>query len=290
MEIQAYAKINLSLDVTGRRPDGYHLVRMIMQSISLHDTLFLERSVRPGIRLQVEGNDSIPCGPENLVWRAAEAMISRCRIPDGVDIRLVKRIPSAAGLAGGSTDAAAGFRGLNELWRAGLSAEELCAMGLTLGADIPFCIRGGTMLSEGIGEVLTELPPLPDCRIVLAKPAFDVPTGGVYRALDALADYPHPDIDGQIRALAKGSLEETAAAMGNVLELVTVPAHPEIAALKEILSGTGAAGVMMSGSGPTVFGLYLREEDAQRTCRILKEKNGTADVFAAVPVRWEVIA
>ncbi len=280
--VKGHAKINLGLDVTGLREDGYHLVRMIMQSVDVCDTITLTKKPEAGISLSLNV-PGLAADSTNLAWRAAELLMQEFSVAEGIDIRLEKRIPMAAGLAGGSADAAAVLRGVNELFSLGLTKEELCARAVRLGADIPFCVMEGTMLSEGIGEILTELPPMPACTILLAKPGIDVPTGGVYRALDALSGYAHPDISGQIRALEAGDLDDLAAKMGNVLELVTVRDHPVIARIREIMMEQGAVGAMMSGSGPTVFGLFAQDEDAQRACSILETEGLASDLFLTVP-------
>ena len=249
-----YAKINLALDVTGVRDNGYHDVRMIMQSVDLHDTLKLTRTETPGITLSV-GSASLPTGPGNLVYDAAKLMFDRYGLEGGVSITLDKRIPMSAGLAGGSSDAAATLRGINRLFELGLSSEELCNLGVTLGADIPYCIIGGTALAEGIGEIITPLPAMPACRILLVKPPAGVSTGFVYKNLnmDALD---HPDVDGMIDAIKRGSYVGVTSRMGNVLESVTLAHCPEIATIKTQMQTLGADGVLMSGSGPTVYGIF----------------------------------
>lgn len=255
-----YAKINLALDVTGVRDNGYHDVRMIMQSVDLHDTLKLTRTETPEITLSV-GSASLPTGPGNLVYDAAKLMFDRYGLEGGVSITLDKRIPMSAGLAGGSSDAAATLRGINRLFELGLSSEELCNLGVTLGADIPYCIIGGTALAEGIGEIITPLPAMPACRILLVKPPAGVSTGFVYKNLnmDALD---HPDVDGMIDAIKRGSYVGVTSRMGNVLESVTLAHCPEIATIKTQMQTLGADGVLMSGSGPTVYGIFPTKEAA----------------------------
>ena len=259
----AYAKINLALDVTGRREDGYHLVRMIMQEIGLFDTLTF-RAIPDGrgeIRLQVGGAD-LSQGEDNLICRAVRVMQEKLAVKDSFDIDLVKRIPIAAGLAGGSTDAAAAFLALRDLYAPDMTDEALQALALPLGADIPYCIAGGTRLSEGIGEKLTALPSLPAWPLILIKPSVGVNTGQVYRALDALDHYDHPDVDGMIRAIGQKDLMGTAALCGNVLELVTGPMVPRIGEVEAFFMKEGALTARMSGSGPSVFALYEKKERA----------------------------
>ena len=259
----AYAKINLALDVTGRREDGYHLVRMIMQEIGLYDTLTF-RAIPDGkrqIRLRV-GESDLSAGEDNLICRAVRVMQKTLELQDSFDIDLVKRIPIAAGLAGGSTDAAAAFLALRDLYAPEMSDEELQDLALPLGADIPYCIAGGTRLSEGIGEKLTPLPSLPAWPLILVKPSVGVNTGQVYRALDALEGYDHPDVEGMIRAIERKDLKTTAALCDNVLELVTGPMVPRIGAVEAFFLKEGALTARMSGSGPSVFALYENKEKA----------------------------
>ena len=269
MKIEAHAKINLGLDVTGRREDGYHLVRMIMQELELHDTLWLEKSREPGVQL-ISDEPALGADRSNLIVRAAELLLGLYMPEEGVRIRLEKRIPLAAGLAGGSADAAAALRGINELFELNLDDAELCRLGVQLGADVPYCIMGGTALSEGIGEVLTILPTLPSCYIVLGKPEEGMSTAEAYHLLDAQKEIRHPDIDGQIRALKREDLAGVAERVGNVLEPVTAARQPEVDAIRRQLMEAGAAGACMSGSGPTVFGIFTEAEKAQRACSVLK--------------------
>ncbi len=258
---KAYAKINIGLDVLRRRSDGYHEVRMIMQTVDLCDDLLFEKTQQPGIVLKTN-NDELPVNGDNLICKAAALLFRERGIKEGVKITLTKRIPIAAGMAGGSSDAAATMRGLNELFDMGYSMRELQALGVTLGADIPYCLVGGTMLSEGIGEILTPLPAPPVCHLVVAKPDINVSTGFVYGNLHADTLTEHPDIDGMIAALKTGSLQGITDRLGNVLETVTVKEYPVIEELKELLRRKGAANALMSGSGPTVFGIFVNREEA----------------------------
>ncbi|MGN0363817.1 MAG: 4-(cytidine 5'-diphospho)-2-C-methyl-D-erythritol kinase [Bilifractor sp.] len=282
MKVTARAKINLSLDVTGRRPDGYHLVRMVMQTVDVCDTLILEKKETEGIELYCD-TPEIPTDSRNLAWKAADLLMREFHIAEGIRITLQKRIPSAAGLAGGSADAAAVLRGMNRLFALGLSGEALCSRAVHLGADVPYCVMGGTVLSEGIGEVLTKLPPLPDCYIVLAKPEDAVSTKQVYTDLDRLPAFHHPDVDGQVQAIRAGDLKGAVLRMENVLELVTVPEHPATAALLQIIRESGAAGARMSGSGPSVFGIFFKEEDARRAYSELEKCPLAKDIFLTRP-------
>lgn len=275
---KAYAKINLGLDVLGRRPDGYHEVKMIMQTVDLCDDLTLERRGEPGIRLLIEGAD-LPADDTNLAYRAAALLTEERGIREGVLITLKKRIPIAAGMAGGSSDAAAVMRGMNALFDLGYSMEGLKELGVKLGADIPYCIAGGTMLSEGIGEILTPLSPPPPCHLVVAKPDIDVSTAFVYGHLQADRLAFHPDIDGMAAALLAGDLKGVTDRMGNVLETVTVEAYPVIDRLKKRMCEGGAENALMSGSGPTVFGICRDEETARRIASSIEAEKLAGAVF-----------
>ena len=264
MRLYANAKINLSLDVTGRRPDGYHEVSMIMQSVDLSDILDIEKNSGDLIILTCDNND-LACDGSNLIIRAAKALQDYVGAHDGLKIHLSKRIPMAAGIAGGSADAAAALVGVNNLCGYSLSIPELQKIGAGIGADIPFCIQGGTCRAEGIGEILTKISPMPDCHIVLIKPPFDVSTKYVYEHLDALdlATLDHPNTDAMQNFITDGDVLKVAANIGNILESVTVAGYPEISDIKNSLSAFGADGVLMSGSGPTVYGIFADEEKAK---------------------------
>ena len=270
MRLQAFAKINLGLDVLGKREDGYHEVRMIMQTIRMYDQLDMRKSVEPGIHLTTN-KKYIPVDENNLVWRAAKLMMDTCGIMEGVSIHLHKVIPVAAGMAGGSSDAAATLVGMNRLFHCGLSKEKLMELGVQIGADVPYCVLRGTALAEGIGEKLTVLPPMPDCWILIGKPGISVSTKYVYTTLDLNTDTVHPDIDGMKKALEDGNLYGITERMGNVLQDVTIPAYPEVERIKEQMKALGAVNAMMSGSGPTVFGIFDNEEKAQKACQKLRE-------------------
>lgn len=253
--INAPAKINIGLDVLRRREDGYHEVKMIMQSIRLFDKLTLTKTRRPGIQLTTNLH-FLPVNEDNLVYRSAKLLMDEFHIEGGLNIHLEKRIPVAAGLAGGSTDAASCMLAINRLYNLELSKRQLMRRGVKLGADIPYCILKGTALSEGIGEKLTTIPKMPDCAILIAKPGIHVSTRFVYSNLVLDKDTVHPDIDQMIEAMREKDLYELCSLMGNILETVTIPAHPEIAVIKECMKEHGAIGSLMSGSGPTVFGIF----------------------------------
>ena len=282
MRLEAFAKINLGLDVLGKREDGYHEVRMIMQTIRMYDQLDMRKSVEPGIHLTTN-KKYIPVDENNLVWRAAKLMMDTCGIIEGVSIPMQKVIPVSGGIAVGSSDAAATLVGMNRLFHCGLSKEKLMELGVQIGADVPYCVLRGTALAEGIGEKLTVLPPMPDCWILIGKPGISVSTKYVYTTLDLNTDTVHPDIDGMKKALEDGNLYGITERMGNVLQDVTIPAYPEVERIKEQMKTLGAVNAMMSGSGPTVFGIFDNEEKAQEACQKLRESGSCQQVFLTVP-------
>lgn len=276
MELKAYAKINLGLDVIRRRADGYHEVRMIMQQIGIYDELSVVKSSTPGIRISTNLSD-LPTDKDNLVYKSAKLMFDEFGIEDGIDITLTKNIPVAAGLAGGSTDAAATFIAINELWGLGLDTDELMKRGVKIGADVPYCILGGTAISEGIGEVLTPISSCPDCHVVIAKPPVGVSTKYVYQNLK-IDEISHPNIDAIIDGINNGSLKNISDNLGNVLESVTIPLHPVISDIKDMMNGCGAVGSLMSGSGPTVFGLFDNEAKAKECVEVIRDSKVAKDL------------
>ena len=276
---KAYAKINLGLDVLRRRENGYHDLRMIMQTVDLYDVITMEKTKEEGIRL-TSNVPGLACDESNLICKVAKLMTETCSLSDGFIFHLEKNIPMAAGMAGGSTDAAAVFHGINELCDLKLSKEELCGLGVKIGADVPYCIMGGTYLAEGIGEILTPLPSFPETPMVVLKPAFDVSTRYVYENLHANELKEHPDIDGQIRALKEGDVHLLAELMGNVLQNVTIEKYPQIREIKERMLQLGSFGSMMSGSGPSVFGLFDTAEKAGEAAKILAGEYPDAFVCA----------
>ncbi|BAL83603.1 putative 4-diphosphocytidyl-2-C-methyl-D-erythritol kinase [Selenomonas ruminantium subsp. lactilytica TAM6421] len=274
--VEANAKINLTLDILGKREDGFHEVSMVMQSIGLHDTLSLEK-IEAGIELTI----NVPwlkADEKNLAWRAAALMQEEFKLAGGVRIELIKRIPVAAGLAGGSADAAAVLKGMNELYDLGLSQKKLCELGAQLGSDIPFCIMGGTMLATGRGEVLTRLADMPETWVVLAKPRISVSTAWAYQNYDEQGAEAHPDNEAIQRAIAHKNRKAVAGLLCNVLESVTIKKYDVIAAYKEMMLENGAMASMMSGSGPTVFGLARSREQAEAIANVLRRETN-ADVF-----------
>lgn len=283
MKYKALAKINLGLDVVRKREDGYHEVRMIMQNIGIYDELDMTITEAPGILLETNRED-LPTDEGNLVYRAAKLLMDEFQVAKGVRISLKKQIPVAAGMAGGSSDAAAAMIGVNELFGLGLTQQELMDRAVKIGADVPYCIMGGTALAEGIGEVLSKLPPMPDCMILIAKPPIDVPTKFVYGNLRANELETHPDIDAMIQDLQGKNLEHMCQIMGNVLETVTIPAYPVIDEIKKLMIESGAVGAMMSGSGPTVFGIFTDQESAKGAEAAMRDSGLAGDIFLTVPV------
>lgn len=281
LTLKAYAKINLALDVLSKRPDGYHEVAMIMQSVSLADTIVLTEQPA-GIALSVT-IPGLPADGSNLAYRAAALMVEYAKPGKGVHIHLEKQIPLAAGLAGGSADAAAVLRGLNQLWQLNLSLDELSNLAAQLGSDVPFCLYNGTMLATGRGELLKPLPPMPDCYVILAKPAVAVATAWVYGRFRASEIRVRPDIQAMCKNLAQGNLTGVAGGLANVLESVTIPEYPQIAEIKNAMLAYGALAALMSGSGPTVFGLAGCRRQAENIAARLQAQ-GVPEIFVAKTV------
>ncbi len=278
LKLNAYAKINLGLDVVRKRADGYHEVRMIMQTINMYDKLTMSLLEEDKIILTTNLS-FLPNDENNLVYKAVKLIKDKHQIKTGVSIDLEKHIPVAAGMAGGSSDCAAALVGMNQLFDLKLSQKTLMEYGVTLGADVPYCILRGTALSEGIGEVLTPLPPVPQCHVLIAKPPVHVSTKFVYENLKLDTLEKHPDIDSIVDAIKAGSLSGIAERLENVLETVTIPAYPEIRTLKQIMLDCGAMNSLMSGSGPTVFGLFEKEEDAKKAYDLCKKENTSNVVY-----------
>ena len=336
---KAYAKVNLSLDIVGRRDDGYHLVKMVMQTLDIADILTFEK-METAENYDQEGEQGdipkeydsrieslladnrygdskgmtekdrensediglLPLGSDNLIYKVAKLLMENYVWPRnpkaGVRITLEKNIPIAAGMAGGSSDAAATFKGINELFELGLHDQELMDMGVTLGADIPYCIMGGTALSEGIGEKLTRLPDIPDCTVLVAKPKISVSTAEAYGGYDKLEEtnkeqdsagkrkrIVHPDVDQQVDAIYASDLNKLSAYMSNVLELVTAENHPEIGCLEEMMKASGAINSIMSGSGPTVYGIFKDADAAEKAAKQIEESELTEQLFVTRPIK-----
>lgn len=283
IRLNAMAKINLGLDVTGKRPDGYHELRMVMQMINLYDKIEIIKLETPEII--VETNLSfLPVNENNIVYKAAQLLMNKFHLTQGVRIVLEKHIPVAAGMAGGSSDAATVLYGMNKLFSLGMTKNQMMEEGVKLGADVPYCVLRTTALSEGIGEILTTLPPMPKCHIVIAKPGISVSTKAVFGKLRVNEIETHPDIDGIVEAIKAGSLTDIASRLGNTLEEVTIKDYPVIAQIKEDMIAQGALGALMSGSGPTVFGIFDDEKKAKNAYTVLKAGTQARQVFLTKPV------
>lgn len=279
MRLRALAKINLGLDILGKREDGYHEVKMIMQTIQMYDVLELHKKKEPGISLTVNV-PFIPTDERNLVYRAAAMLMEEFHVQEGLSIRLDKFIPVAAGMAGGSSDAAAAFVGVNRLFHLGLSQEELMERAVKVGADVPYCIMRGTALAEGIGEKLTALPPVPPCYVLVGKPAVSVSTKMAYENLNLKTIKKHPDIDGMILDIENGNLMEMTEKMANVFEPGIIREYPVIQQIKDFMEENGALRAMMSGSGPTVFGIFDDKEKMERAAEGLRAGGLAKTVFS----------
>lgn len=269
LELKALGKINLGLDILGRRENGYHDVRMVMQTVYLYDRVIMEKMREPGIEIRTNLG-FLPVNENNIAYKAADLMIREFDIREGMRITLEKHIPVAAGMAGGSSNAAAVLFGMNRMFSLGLSEEELKKRGVILGADVPYCIMRGTVLAEGIGEILTPLPAMPKCYVLIAKPPLSASTKTVYEKNDQEGISRHPDIDGILAGLDAGDLKKIAGSMGNVLEQVMLKEHPVLGQIKETMKEAGALNAMMSGSGPTVFGIYENRRTAKAAAEKLK--------------------
>ncbi len=278
LELKALAKINLGLDVLGRRENGYHDVRMVMQTIYLYDDVILKKRKEPGIKVDTN-LFFLPVNENNIAYQAADLLIQEFGITDGISIRLTKHIPVAAGMAGGSSNAAAVLFGMNKMFGLGLTEQELMDRGVKLGADVPYCIMRGTVLAEGIGEKLTQLAPMPKCYVLVAKPSVSVSTRMVYEKLDSKEIVEHPDIDGLLLGLKQGNLMQVAGSMGNVLEQVTVSEYPVIDDIKKAMKEEGALNAMMSGSGPTVFGLFKERSRAKKALALIRKRGLAKQVY-----------
>ena len=287
IRLKARAKINLGLDVVRRREDGYHEVKMVMQMLRLYDQIDIEKTQESGIL--VRSNLSfLPTDERNIAYKAAKVMIDQFGLEQGVIIRIEKHIPVAAGMAGGSTDCAAVLYGMNKLFGLRLNQKKLRELGVKLGADVPYCLMRQTALSEGIGEILTPISPLQDCPILIAKPSVSVSTRHVYEHLKLDEQTMHPDIDGIVTALADGDLYGVTDRMANVLETVTIPEHPVIDEIKKQMMASGAVNALMSGSGPTVFGIFDDEEKAKKACEDMKASGLARQIYLTRPFNQKI--
>ena len=279
MRLRALAKINLGLDILRKREDGYHEVRMIMQTIQMYDVLKMKKVKKPGISLSVN-YPYIPSDERNLVYKAAKLLMDEFQVKEGVDICLEKFIPVAAGMAGGSSDAAAAMVGINRLFKLGLSERELMDRAVNIGADVPYCIMRGTALAEGIGEKLTRIAQIPDCFVLIGKPGISVSTKMAYESLQLDKISSHPDIDGMIRDIENGDLLTMTEKMGNVFEPGIIEKYLVIGEIKDLMEDNGALKAMMSGSGPTVFGIFDDREKMEVAAAVLRESGLAKTVFA----------
>ena len=279
MRLRALAKINLGLDILRKREDGYHEVRMIMQTIQMYDVLKMKKVKKPGISLSVN-YPYIPSDERNLVYKAAKLLMDEFQVREGVDICLEKFIPVAAGMAGGSSDAAAAMVGINRLFKLGLSERELMDRAVNIGADVPYCIMRGTALAEGIGEKLTRIAQIPDCFVLIGKPGISVSTKMAYESLQLDKISSHPDIDGMIRDIENGDLLTMTEKMGNVFEPGIIEKYPVIGEIKNLMEDNGALKAMMSGSGPTVFGIFDDREKMEAAAAVLRKSGLAKTVFA----------
>ena len=278
IRLKARAKINLGLDVLGKRENGYHDVRMVMQTVGIYDRLIITKIPKDEIRININLK-FLPVNENNLIYKAYKLMKDEYGFSGGIDVDLNKFIPIAAGMAGGSTDAASTLFGINKLFDLGLSTKTMMELGVGIGADVPYCVMRGTALAEGIGEKLTRLKSVPHMWIVIAKPSINVSTKLVYENLDMGGVSTHPDIDGIISAINEQNIEQIALRMGNVLETVTIPLYPVIQDIKNDMITHGAYNAMMSGSGPTVFGIFPDEQTALNCQVYLKEKGDARTVY-----------
>lgn len=278
IKLKALAKINLGLDVVRKREDGYHEVRMIMQTINMYDKIAIKKIKEKEIKVKTNLY-YLPNNENNLVYKAAKLLMDEFNLAQGVSIELEKYIPVAAGMAGGSSDAAAVLMGVNKMFGLGLSKRQLMERSVVIGADVPYCIMRGTVLAEGIGEKLTPLKPMPKCYILIAKPGISVSTKFVYGNLVVDEIVKHPDIDQMIAAIESRDLEAIACQMGNVLEEVTIKEYPIIEEIKELMKEQGALNAMMSGSGPTVFGIFSELEKAKKAYEILNNNSKVKQTY-----------
>lgn len=278
IELKAYGKINLGLDVIRKRPDGYHDLDMIMQMVDVYDDIVITKNKTGKIEVKTD-TAVLSNGKDNLAYMAAKMLMGEFKIKDGVNIYINKRIPIAGGMAGGSSDCATTLMGINQLFELGLSKEELMERGVKLGADVPYCVLGGTAIARGIGEVLTPLPAPADCHVIIAKPPVSVSTAYVYGHIKPLKITKRPDIEAMAQSIKDGDLKKMASLIYNVMEDVTVGEYPIISEIKQVMLDNGALNSIMSGSGPTVFGLFDDKEKAQQCVKTLEEKGLTQQLY-----------
>lgn len=278
LELKAYGKINLGLDVIRKRPDGYHDLDMIMQMVDVYDDVILTKTENCGIVVKTD-TAVLSNGKDNLAYMAAKTLMDEFDIHQGIEIQIHKRIPIAGGMAGGSSDCATTMIGVNQMFDLGLTKEALMERGVKLGADVPYCILGGTAIARGIGEILTPLPTPPQCHVIIAKPPVSVSTAFVYGHIRPDEITKRPDIEGMVSAIRNQDLYQLAELLYNVMEDVTVPEYPVVRDMKEVMLANGALNAIMSGSGPTVFGLYDDKEKAEKTVEELKVQDLTEQLY-----------
>lgn len=288
---KAYAKVNLVLDVLRRRPDGYHDVRMVMQNLDLYDVLTFRVGAAERRQITITCNrQDVPTDSRNLVYKAIDLMLNTYGIDAGIEVYIEKNIPVEAGMAGGSTDCAAALHAVNEMFVLGADVQTLMELGVKLGADVPYCVMGKTALSEGIGELLTPVAPLPACTVLVVKPPINVSTRMVYENLRSDELKRHPDVDGMLAALEAGDIKQVSVYMENVLETVTAKLYPEIEGLKAVMKERGAKNAIMSGSGPTVFGIFDDRRSADQAGNYIRQQGMSQEIYVTEPKREEVHA
>ena len=281
--LKAYAKINIILDITGKRDDGYHLLNTVMQTVDLYDEITLSKRPK-GVMVNID-KPFLPDDERNLAFKAAKLVKEQCNLKEGVLIEIKKKIPVGGGMAGGSTDAACVIAGMNRLFDLNMSMKEQEQLALRIGADVPFCLHKGTYQAQGIGEVLTKLTPMPDFSVVICAPPFSVSTAQAYQAYDAAPEKKHPDVAGFLEAAAERSAAKICSAMGNSLEPVVEAYHPQIKTIRKLFDSSGAIRSMMSGSGSVVFGLFEDRRKAEAACEHLKTQIEGADIFLTKFIR-----
>lgn len=279
MRLRAMAKINLGLDILRKREDGYHEVRMIMQTIQMYDVLEIYKKTEPGITLETN-LPYVPSDERNLVYKAAKLLMDEFQVKEGLHMKLDKSIPVAAGMAGGSSDAAAAFVGVNRIFKLDLTEEELMKRAVKIGADVPYCIMRGTALAEGIGEKLTRIAQMPKCFVLIGKPAVNVSTKLAYESMNLAEIEKRPDIDGMIKDIENQDLYSMVDKMANVFEPGIIGKYPVIQEIKDLMEANGALKAMMSGSGPTVFGIFDSQEKMNAAAAVLRESRLAKTVFA----------
>ncbi len=279
IELKAYGKINLGLDVIRKRPDGYHDLDMIMQTVNVYDDIIITKTEKNGEIKVTTDKEVLSNEKGNLAYMAARMLFDEFGVNDGIEIRINKRIPIAGGMAGGSADCAATLKGINEMFKLNLDEKALMERGVKLGADVPYCIIGGTAIARGIGEILTPLPAPPKCYVIIAKPPVSVSTAYVYGHIKPDSIGKRPDIEKMADAIRNKDLYALSKLLYNVMEDVTVPEYPVISQIKDIMINGGALNSIMSGSGPTVFGLFDNIEKAEKVMENLTQNNLTEQLY-----------